>query len=223
MPRALLLDLDGTLIDSAPDLHEVLNAQLLAAGHAALSLAQVQSMIGDGVRVLLRRALVAVGARDVDASLEAMLPGFTAAYAACPMRLTRPYEGVADTLPRLREAGWQLALCTNKPLVPTLVILDALGWRDWFGAVIGGDSTPYRKPDPQPLQAALQRLGAEAAQAVMVGDGPHDAEAAAAAGTGFVGVGYGYGSRALLTAPHPVSLVQRFADLPSRLPSPPPG
>ena len=212
-PRALLIDLDGTLVDSAPDLRLSLNRQLEPLGLGPLTLEQVKGMVGDGVRVLLTRALAACGAASDAAAVDALLPGLMADYTAAPVVRTRPYPGVAETLAQLHRAGVALAVCTNKPLVPALRILEALELRRLFSAVIGGDSTPYRKPSPQPLQAALAALGCAPAEALMIGDGPHDAEGALAAGTGFVGVRYGYGSDWFTRHGTGLMLIDRFDEL----------
>ncbi|MFT4047545.1 MAG: HAD-IA family hydrolase [Solimonas sp.] len=142
-------------------------------------------------------------------------------YLAAPAARTRPYPGVPETLAALRADGWRLAVCTNKPRAVSIAILDALGLAPLFGAVIGGDSTPARKPDPRPLRAALAAIGIDATRAVMIGDGAHDAEAAAAAGVAFVGVDYGYGAAGLgALRPRP-RIISRFADLPAALPRTP--
>ncbi|WP_020648950.1 phosphoglycolate phosphatase [Solimonas variicoloris] len=216
-PRALLFDLDGTLVDSVGDLHACLNRLLAGRGLPPLAVAQVRTMVGDGVRKLLERGLAAVGADPGEATLDAAVAVFMADYLAHPVVQTRPYPGVAGTLAALHAAGLPMAVCTNKPEAASLAVLDALGLRRYFAAVIGGDSTPRRKPDPMPLKVALDRLGVATADAVMVGDGRHDADAARAAGTGFIGVDYGYGADGLAALQPPPRRLPRFADLPAAL------
>lgn len=213
--RALVFDLDGTLVDSAADLQASMNRVLAARGLPALTLDEIRGMVGDGVPRLVQRALAAVGAAD--AAPDAAVAAFMADYLAAPAVRTQAYPGVAPTLRALAAAGWRLGVCTNKPRAASLAILEALGLHAYFGAVIGGDSTPARKPDPRPLRAALEALGAAPQAAVMVGDGLHDARAAAAAGAAFIGVGYGYGAAGLATLRPPPLVAHRFADLPERL------
>ncbi|NKF23895.1 phosphoglycolate phosphatase [Solimonas sp. C16B3] len=216
--RGLVFDLDGTLIDSVEDLRAALNRLLAGRGRPPLERSAVQAMVGDGARKLVERALTAAhGAAPDVATLDPALTAFLADYEAAAAVHTRAYPGVREVLTRLRGAGLKLAICTNKPYAASVAVLDALQLSDAFDAVIGGDSTPARKPDPQPLQAALDALGLPPGGAVMIGDGPHDALAAAAAGTGFIGVTYGYGTAgfAALT-PAPIT-IDRFADLPARL------
>ncbi|WP_051362064.1 phosphoglycolate phosphatase [Solimonas soli] len=212
-PRALLFDLDGTLVDSLGDLHACLNRLLAGRGLAPLGREQVRRFVGDGVRALVRRGLTAAGAAPDKATLDTACNSFMADYLAAPAIHTRPYPGVPETLAAFHAEGRRLAVCTNKPEAISVAILEALGLAPLFSAVIGGDSTAARKPDPLPLQAALAALGVAAADAVMIGDGLHDAEAAATAGMAFVGVDYGYGADGLATLTPAPRLLRRFADL----------
>ena len=181
MSRFLLVfDLDGTLVDSAPDLHAALNLMLRERGHPALSLLQVKRMIGDGVPALVARALAASGADQRDAAKA--LPRFLELYEANAIRLTRPYPKVPETLASLRRRGYRTAICTNKPQRATLAVLRGLGLDGFFAAVVGGDALPVRKPDSGHLLGTLAMLGVSADVAVMVGDGENDAAVAKAAG-----------------------------------------
>jgi len=214
---ALIFDLDGTLVDSAADLCASLNRVLAAEGLPPLDLETVTTLIGDGVQALLARALAARGADPRPARIERLLPRFMEDYRAQCTRLTRPYPGVPETLAALSTAGWRLGVCTNKPIELSLAILEACELTSWFGAVIGGDSTPARKPDPLPLLTTLERLNCRSRKAVMVGDDFPDAAAAQSAGTAFIGVAYGYGANRLRAWPAPVLFAERFAELPERL------
>ncbi len=193
--RAVVFDLDGTLIDSAPDLHAAANRMLAELDRPALTLAQVTSFVGNGVPKLVERCLGATGgvtggvAGGV-AGFDAALGRFHALYAEAPADLTRPYPGVAEALAALRDAGCALGICTNKPEAPARRILELLGMDGLFGAVIGGDTAPVRKPDPAPLRLALQALGAETA--LFVGDSETDEATAqnAALPFGFFTGGY---------------------------------
>jgi len=188
-PAVAVFDLDGTLIDSAADLHRAVNHTLTELGCAPLPLAEVRSMIGDGVSLLIARALAA---RQCTVDPATALPLFLNHYEADPAELTRLYPGVHATLERLRARGVTLAICTNKPARVTRVILGRLGIEQHFSRVIGGDSLPFRKPDPRALLKLLQDLGAAPAAALMVGDSEVDAATAQAAGVPFVLMTHGY-------------------------------
>lgn len=211
--RVLLLDLDGTLVDSAADLATALNRLLGEAGAEPLPLAAVRSMVGDGARKLVERGLAAA-ALTLDP--EPATTRFLALYGEALTRETRPYPGVAETLAALRQEGWRPALCTNKPEAPSRAILEGLGLSGLFEAVAGGDSFATRKPDPAPLLALLERLGGAPATAVMVGDGPNDLQAAAAAGLQAVWARYGYGGPGVGSLPH-AAAIERFEALPAVL------
>jgi phosphoglycolate phosphatase len=185
--RAIIFDLDGTLIDSLPDIAAAVNHVFYHRGLPALSLAQVKPMIGDGAKVLLSRACAAVGAPVEEADYAV----FETYYTAHSADLTRPYPGIVAALQELQAAGHSLGVCTNKPQAPALAVLEALGLASYFGAVTGGNSTPYRKPDPRHLAATLDALGSE--DAVMVGDHHNDIAVAAGLGIPAIFAAWGYG------------------------------
>lgn len=194
-PRAILFDLDGTLVDTAADVAAALDRLLVELGHAPLGQAAARGLIGGGARALVERGLRQVGdgrPHDLDRLTARWLDLYESAIAAT----SKPYPGVAATLGRLAEAGALLAVCTNKADHATRVLLDALGLSRHFAAVVGGD-VPRRKPDPAHPRAVLDRLGVSAAEAVLVGDSDNDLQAARAAGLGFVAVTYGYGPLAV--------------------------
>lgn len=180
--RAVVFDLDGTLVDSAPDLLAAANTMLAELGRRALSLDEVIAMIGDGVAKLVERALAATGGLD-GCEPAAVTQRFVEIYEGHAVDQTRPYPGVTEVLDRLQQQGVALGICTNKPEAATLEVLRDLDLARYFTAVIGGDSLDgARKPDPQPLLTIVHRLGATAAEAVMVGDNANDVQAARAAG-----------------------------------------
>src|SRR5271163_3322973 len=121
--RFVILDLDGTLVDSAPDLHAAANIMLEAAGRPVLDLPTVKRFIGDGVRRLVERAFAATGPALEPAALDQATARFTALYEAAASLLTRPYDDVPETLARLRAAGMRLAVCTNKPMAAAGIVL----------------------------------------------------------------------------------------------------
>ncbi len=200
MKGAIVFDLDGTLIDSAPDLHAALNKVLAGEGVAPVTLAETVGFIGHGIPNLVMQARAA---RGLPAARQApMAEAMFAHYLAAPADLTRPYPGAERFLSVLAERGHPLGLCTNKALGPTLEILDALDLRRHFATVIGGDSLPQKKPDPAPLRAAFAALGA--AQ-LYVGDSEVDAETARAAGVPFALYTQGYRKAPVADLPHTVA------------------
>src|SRR5215472_1307398 len=142
----LIFDLDGTLVDSAPDLRAALNEMLRERGRAPLSPGQVRRMIGDGAPALVARALAESGAAV--STDRAALPRFLELYQANSTRFTRPYPGVPETLAALRRTGYRTAICTNKPQRAAIGVLQGLDLRALFDAVAGGDRFAVRKPDP---------------------------------------------------------------------------
>jgi phosphoglycolate phosphatase len=175
-PRVVVFDLDGTLVDSAPDLAQAVNALLAEFGKPPLAEAAIRPMIGDGSRLLLARALAASG---IEKSANDVFDRFMVHYLAFVADKTRVYPGVPETLGALKARGHRLGICTNKPFAPTERVLEAFGLSQFFGAVIGGDSLPQRKPEPEPLLAAIAKLGG--GPAAMVGDSSNDMLCARAA------------------------------------------
>jgi phosphoglycolate phosphatase len=189
---AVVFDLDGTLVDTAPDLHAHLNEMLAELGRPGFELDEVRPMIGDGARMLLRRGLDASGGMPAGVDLEALFSEFLRRYTARPLRFGTIFDGVVDALEALGAAGIKLGVCTNKPQAPTDRLLALLDLRRHFPAVIGGDVLAVRKPDPGHLQAVLDRLGATPPRAVMVGDSANDVRVAEASGVPCVLVSFGY-------------------------------
>jgi phosphoglycolate phosphatase len=209
--RTAVFDLDGTLVDSAPDLHAALDRMMARLGRPPFARAEVVAMIGDGVRALVERALAA---RSLPFS-EAALEGFSADYTARAAEATRPFPGVAEALARLESAGWRLAVCTNKPAAATAALLEALGLTGRFAAVGGGDSFPVRKPDPGHLRATLDAAGGAPDAAAMIGDHRNDVLAARGAGLPCVFAGWGYGPPAM--AEGAAAVARRPEELPGLL------
>lgn len=208
MRATLLLDLDGTLIDSAPDLAAALNRLMASRELAPFTLTETKAMIGDGVRRLMERAFAARGRGLDPADVEA----FSTDYAAHSMVATQLYPGVKSTLAALRDGGWRMAVCTNKLEAPARALLEAFGLGGVFAAIGGGDSFPVRKPDPAHLLATLRAAGGDAGRAVMAGDHRNDVLAAHGAGMGCVFAAWGYGTPAM--AEEADAVAARFADLP---------
>lgn len=175
---AVIFDLDGTLIDSAPDIHAAANKVFAIKGLEPFPFAVVRSFIGNGVGVLVSRLLAARGL-DSDGPLHALLVReFISIYEEA-YDLTKLYPGVAEMLTDLHNAGHPMGICTNKPELPARSTLRHFGLDGHFGVVIGGDSLAERKPHPAPLLAALTNL--HTSRAIFVGDSEVDAETAQAA------------------------------------------
>ena len=188
----MVFDLDGTLIDSAPDLHAALNQILGARGRRPVTLAEVIHMIGDGAMSLVARGFAATGEALADGEVPAMTRRYLDIYEANSANLTKPFPGAIAALERLRDGGVALGLCTNKPHAATLGVLAGLGLDGYFSAVLGGDATNTRKPDAGHLLATIEAMGADPATAVMVGDSGVDVAAAKNAGIPVIAVDFGY-------------------------------
>ncbi len=213
-PLDLVFDLDGTLIDSAPDLHACLNRLLAAEGRRRLDLVEVVAMVGDGVPALVRRAYEATGGLPDD--IEAAIARYRALYGDALADKTVPYPDVIETLARLLAAGHRMAVCTNKPLAPTLEILDALDLARFFRTVAGGDTLPVRKPDPGHLLGLLKMLESTPDRAVMIGDSLNDIQVAANAGVRSIAVSYGYRKQPAEELGADI-VIDRFSDIPAAL------
>lgn len=195
MPKSfdvVAFDLDGTLADTSLDLAAALNHALVALGRPRVPTESVRHLVGHGARALLRRGLAATGEAPEEL-VEEGFPIFIDHYLDHICVGTRPYEGVEAALDRLTEGGSRVAVCTNKAEVLTFALLDALGWRERFDAIVGGDTLPVRKPDPAPLHEAIARAGG--GTAAFVGDSITDADTAKAAALPFVAVSFGFSDR----------------------------
>ncbi len=192
-PRAILFDLDGTLIDSLPDLATALNALLAEAELAPLERAEVRGMIGHGVGHLVASGFAARGREISGAALGQATERFMALYTPNAAVETRLRAKVAPTLACLASTGLPLGVCTNKPTAVSREILHALGIGPLFGAVVGGgfEDLP-KKPDPAPLHRAAELLGVAAADSLMVGDSGIDVLAARNAGMPVIAVAGGF-------------------------------
>jgi phosphoglycolate phosphatase len=196
MALTILFDLDGTLVDTAPDLTAALNHALAVLGRPPIPAGDVRHMVGRGVRALLERGLAATGAVS-DELVDAGVTPFLDFYARNIAVGSRPFPGVETAMDRLAAAGHGLAVCTNKPQALADRLIATLGWTARFRAVVGADSVPARKPDPGHVLATLAAAGGEASRALFVGDSRTDAEAARAAGLPLVLVRFGYSEEAV--------------------------
>lgn len=193
--KAILFDLDGTLIDSAPDLALAINHMLTEIGREQISTDIIRSWVGNGASILVQRGLS--GQSEIDADLdpellEKSLAIFLDFYAKNVCIDTATYPNVRSTLKILKAKGYRLVIVTNKPYDFIQPILDGLELNGLFELLIGGDSLAKRKPDPLPLHHACQQLGVTVDQCVMVGDSKNDILAANAANMQSIGLSYGY-------------------------------
>ncbi len=189
---AIVFDLDGTLIETAPDLVGTLNVLLTREGIAPLPLAQARDMIGQGAKALIARGFVAAGAPLSDTDLNRLFDDFIVHYLAHIADESRPFPGLLDALDALAAEGAILSVCTNKRTDLSLALLDALGMTHRFAAVVGGEAVAAQKPAADHLIAAVERAGGDLRRAVMIGDSASDAGAARAAGVPLVLVSFGY-------------------------------
>ncbi len=192
--RAIAFDLDGTLVDSLPDLSRAANAVRAELGLPALADARVRSFVGDGAAMLMARTILDTPDASVDDSpLQTRArTAFQQHYLATLSTGTQLYPGVHDGLSALAERGLPLACVTNKPMVFTQPLLLVLGLSHYFSLVLGGDSLARKKPDPQPLAHTAQQFGVAPAALLMVGDSSNDILAARAHGSPVLAVSYGY-------------------------------
>jgi phosphoglycolate phosphatase len=205
--RTLLIDLDGTLVHTVPDLTSALNRLMAARGLAGFTQPETARMVGDGVARLVERAFAARG-RTPDPSAVA---DYTADYGTHAAVESQPYPGVGVGLRELAQEGWRLGVCTNKPEAAARSLLAALGLGRWFNAVGGGDSFPVRKPDPAHLLATLAAAGGCRERAVMAGDHANDVAAASGAGIPCIFAAWGYGAPAMSEGA--TAVAQDFATL----------
>lgn len=205
----LIFDLDGTLIDSAPDIRAAVNRMLAGEGLGPLDLPTVTSFVGNGMPKLVERVMAAKG---IDPAPHKALTQVTLDhYNAAPSALTRPYPGVPQALAALEAAGHRLALCTNKPEAPARAILADLGLSRHFPVVIGGDTLTVRKPDPAPALECVKAMGG--GDAAFIGDSEVDAATAEAAGLPFYLFTEGYRKSPVSALPHQAAFSD-FAALP---------
>ena len=189
---AVLFDLDGTLIETAPDLCGALNHTLAKAGRKGVELGQVRQMIGDGARVMLRLGLEATGRAPDDDEIEQWFAALLDYYWNHVADESFVFPGVRPALDRLRAAGLKLAVCTNKPHRLSKHLFEQLKMSHYFDAVLGGDSLPVRKPNADHVLSTLETIGVASDRAVMVGDSANDLNVARNAGIPVILVTFGY-------------------------------
>ncbi|MDR6396254.1 phosphoglycolate phosphatase [Herbaspirillum seropedicae] len=191
--KAAIIDLDGTMLDTAADFHVAVNRMRDDLGLTPLSQETIVNFVGKGTENLIRRVLAVDYAEDEAAQyFQQALAAYTEHYLAINGDYSSLYPGVLEGLQALRNKGLRLACVTNKPLAFAVPLLQNKGLRDFFEIVYGGDSFPKKKPDPMPLLQVCQDFALEPAQVVAIGDSSNDAQAARAAGCRVLNVPYGY-------------------------------
>ncbi len=217
-PEMVLIDLDGTLIDSVPDLAYCVDEMMKKLGRSPYGEAKVRTWVGNGVEKLVKRALT----DDLDAEPAAdefarAMPIFNELYAVNNSVRSRLFPGVREGLEALRAAGLKIGCVTNKAACFTEPMLRDLGVMEFFGIVVSGDTTPQKKPHPAPLLYAADFFKVGAERALMVGDSMHDVHAARAAGFAVVAVSYGYNHGIDIREAQPDAVVDSLAELPGLL------
>jgi phosphoglycolate phosphatase len=214
-PEMVLIDVDGTLVDSVPDLAYCVDQLMSELGRPAHGEVEVRNWVGNGVPRLIERALV--GALDGEPPAEDFAraePIFLACYAANASTRTRPYEGVMEGLAWLKAEGFKLGCVTNKAARFTEPLLKDLGLYDQFSIVVSGDTLARKKPDPLPLLHVAEFFGVDPANALMIGDSISDVKAARAAGFQIVCMSYGYNHGVDIHEAEPDAVIDSFAELP---------
>lgn len=212
--RLVVFDLDGTLIDSVPDLARAVDTALVAQRLPPAGEAKVRDWVGNGARKLVERALAdALGAAEAARRLDGAHREFLTAYAQAPCVDTTLYPGAREALEGLKARGMRLALVTNKPHAFIAPILQALALDGLFEVTLGGDSLPAKKPDPAPLLHVAETLGVAPQAALMVGDSRHDIEAGRRAGFRTLAVPYGYNHGEPVADAGPDGLVESLIEL----------
>ena len=208
----LVLDLDGTLVDTAGDLVATLNVILRNEGLPPLGFDQARGLVGHGARAMLEAGLAATGASPAPEWVEALFKAFIVHYSAHIADLSAPYPGAVAALDRFAAEGWRLAICTNKLEGLARQLLEKLGIADRFAAIAGQDTFGVRKPDPRHLTETIVRAGGDPVAAVMVGDSEVDVATARAAALPVIGVSFGY-SLVPISALGPDRVIDHFDEL----------
>lgn len=216
----ILIDLDGTLIDSVPDLAYCVDATMSKIGRAPWGEAKVREWVGNGVERLVKRALVGqLDGEPEDALYQQALPIFMAIYQDNISQRSTLYPGVEEGLKQLKARGYHVACVTNKAAQFTEPLLKDMGIYSRFELVVSGDTTPRKKPDPMPLLYAAEKFGVAPKDCLMVGDSTNDVTAARQAGFQIVCVPYGYNHGKDIRDAKPDAVINSLAELPGLLPA----
>jgi len=213
-PKMILLDVDGTLVDSVPDLAYCVDAMMERLGRATYGEAVVRDWVGNGVERLVRRALIGkLDGEPDEADFEHALPVFLELYRDNTSGRSFLYPGIREGLDYLQGAGYPLGCVTNKAAQFTEPLLRHLGVYDYFDIVVSGDTLPRKKPDPMPLLHAAQHFGVDPGDALMVGDSVSDVKAARAAGFRIVCMSYGYNHGVDIHTANPDAVIDSLTEI----------
>jgi phosphoglycolate phosphatase len=213
-PHMILIDVDGTLVDSVPDLAYCVDALMEKLGREPHGEAKVRTWVGNGVERLCRRALIGqLDGEPSDEDFAKAYPLFLELYAANTSQRSRLFPGVREGVDSFKAAGYILGCVTNKAAQFTLPLLTDLGLKDNFGIIVSGDDLPEKKPHPLPLLHAAKALGAEPAESLMLGDSRSDVKAARAAGFQIVCMSYGYNHGEDIRSENPDAVIDSFLEL----------
>ncbi len=218
--KLIIFDLDGTLIDSSPDLALAINHMLQTLNRATFSTDTIHYWVGNGAEILVKRALS--GSATIDETLDPLLwkealKIFLDFYAKNLAVATVTYPHVPATLKRLKEHGYRLAIVTNKPFPFVEPILKTLGLMDYFELILGGDSLEKKKPDPLPLLHVCDKLNISVSESIMIGDSKNDIQAANACNMQSIGLTYGYNYGENISVHNPSVVFDNFADILTKL------
>lgn len=208
--KAVIFDLDGTLVDSAADIHAAANALLRSMGYQPMTPETIRGFVGNGVPKLVERVMREAGIEYTLERHAGLTATFERLYGEKPVAYSVLYPGVRDALEVLKQRGYVMGVCTNKVHAITVQVLEGLRIDGYFDVVIGGDSLPVHKPDPAPLFACIEALGAD--QVVFVGDSEVDGATAEAAKVPFALYTNGYRKKPVAEIPHTANFTN-FADL----------
>ncbi|GGF69455.1 phosphoglycolate phosphatase [Alteromonas lipolytica] len=217
-PRYILFDLDGTLVDSVPDLAWCVDVAMQQVGLPARGEAAVRCWVGNGIEKLMKRAVA--NAMDDEPDEQLFAPAYQAflqAYKENHAKRSQVYDGVIPALDWLKNHGYQLGCVTNKAEAFTLPLLQEKKLDQYFSVIVSGDTCEHKKPNPEPILFALEALGGKVEEALMIGDSKSDINAARAAGCAVFAVPYGYNHGEDIHAYQPDKVLNTLADLPSIL------
>lgn len=207
-----IFDLDGTLVDTAADLVSSLNHTIAAAGLAPVTYDDLTHLVGQGARVMIKRAFALRETELPETDIEPLYERFITHYRAEMPGESRPYPGIVNTLDALREAGITLAVCTNKTEILALPLLEKLGLTGYFAAITCGDTFSFRKPDARHILGTIEKAGGDIRSSIMVGDSINDILAAKNAAVPSIGVTFGYSDVPMVEL-EPDVVIDDFAEL----------
>lgn len=210
----IVFDLDGTLVDTAPDLVDTLNVVFAREGLPAVPYETARNLIGGGARAMIERGIKAEGRKIVPAEVERLFQDFISYYSDHLADRSRPFPGLTEALDRLAGDNWRFAVCTNKLEALSVNLLNRLGLTQRFAAICGQDTFGIQKPDPEILRRTLAAAGGSPAKALMVGDSVNDVRTARAAGVPIIAVDFGYTDRPIAEY-EPDRVIGGFSDLPA--------